>query len=112
MSTISVINSANCEGCDQHMFGFRYQKSETIRKIQTNQLNYQIEGDTATGVLVHDQVRVDKDSQKYVKEFPFLLVNKWTQNRFEKIDGVIGLSKTYISEDGNNSVPSLLESLY
>jgi hypothetical protein len=47
-----------------------------------------------------------------IKDFPFLLAGKWTQNRFEKLDGLIGLSKSYYSTKGENSAPTFLDSLY
>ena len=47
-----------------------------------------------------------------MKEFPFLLVNYWTQSVFENVEGVIGLSKSYFSVDGNNSGPALLNALF
>lgn len=54
----------------------------------------------AKGVLVYDDVRLDKDAEQYVHEFPFLLVNTWEQNSFQKVDGIIGLSRSYYSADG------------
>lgn len=67
---------------------------------------------TAKGVLVYDDVRMQKDSGDIVKEFPFMLVNYWTQTTIENVEGVIGLSKSYFTVDGNNSGPALLDALF
>jgi len=83
-----------------------------VRKITESKVEYQIEGDTASGVLVHDSIRLQRDSDNVVKEFPFILVNQWTQNRFEKVDGVMGLTKSYVSTTGDNSGSTLLEALF
>tara|TARA_B110000285_G_C14950482_1_gene526531 strand:- start:201 stop:380 length:180 start_codon:yes stop_codon:yes gene_type:complete len=39
-------------------------------------------------------------------------VNYWTQSIFENIDGVIGLSKSFYSLDGNDSGSSFMSSLF
>lgn len=51
-------------------------------------------------------------SEFKIKQFPFLLVNEWQQSPFEKVDGVIGLSREYITVNGNNSGSQLLDALY
>jgi hypothetical protein len=72
-----------------------------------------VEGETAKGVLVSDNFRLVKDDDStMVKEFPFLLVNYWTQSQFEKVEGVIGLSKTYFSLTGERSGPEFLEQMF
>ena len=82
-----------------------------MRRITSKKVEYSIEGEKAKGVLVHDSIRLHKDSHE-LKEFPFLLINSWTENRFERVDGVIGLSRSYYSTDGSNSGPALLDALY
>ena len=37
---------------------------------------------SAKGVLVYDDVKLDKDSDEAIREFPFLLISKWEQNAF------------------------------
>ena len=76
-SPVSVVNSPNCEGCDQSSFGFEYQKSHSIRKIHDQMVDIKIEGQKASGVLVHDDLYFD---ESHIKEFPFLLINAWDQN--------------------------------
>jgi len=66
----------------------------------------------AKGVLVYDDVKLDKDAEQSIHEFPFLLVNSWEQNNFQKVDGIIGLSRSYFTADGQNSGPALLSALY
>ena len=40
------------------------------------------------------------------------MVNHWKQNQFEHVDGMIGLSKSYYTLDGENSGSAFLEGLY
>ena len=113
MSTVSMINSSNCQGCSKvDGEGFEYQKSYTIRKVNDAKATVKIENESAKGVLVHDNVRLQPEDETFIKEFPFLLVNYWTQSVFENVDGVIGLSKSYFDVNGNNSGPALLNALY
>lgn len=64
-------------------------------------------------MLVSDNFWINKDDQTTeVKEFPFLLVNEWSQNKYETSQGVIGLSKTYYSDNGQSSGPSFINFLY
>lgn len=111
---ISIINSANCLGCDRsENKGFEYQRSHSIKKISEKILEVSIAHKTkAQGILVYDDVKLTKDSDQMIHEFPFLLVNKWNQTTFEKDDGIIGLSRTYWTIDGHNSGSTLLNSLY
>jgi len=72
-----------------------------------------IEGEEAKGVLVSDDIRLEKGvDAPAIKEFPFLLVNQWTQSQFEKTDGVIGLSKTYYSANAQQSSSQLLTQMF
>lgn len=60
-----------------------------------------------------DDVRLEQGvDAPVIKEFPFMLVNAWTQSQFEKTDGVIGLSKTYFSANGQQSGPQLLTQMF
>ena len=59
---------------------------------------------------MHDQIRIANENSS-IKEFPFLLVSDWNQTRFEEVDGVIGLSKTFITTNGTSSGPKLLDGL-
>ena len=76
---ISVINSANCQGCDhRENKGFEYQKSHSIRKISEKIITYSIsEEQDAKGILVSDNIKMNKETDKELKEIPFLLINKW-----------------------------------
>lgn len=76
---ISLINSANCQGCDHtENKGFEYQRSHTVRKISEKIITYSIqEGQDAKGVLVSDNIKMNKDADTELKEVPFLLINKW-----------------------------------
>ena len=112
MSTVSLINSSNCQGCTEGATGFEYQRSYTIRKVNDEKAEVKIGDEIAKGVLVYDDLKTEKGSADTIKEFPFLLVNNWTQSVFENVDGVIGLSKSYFTVDGNNSGPALLNSLF
>lgn len=116
MTPVSMVNSWNCLGCNddnEEGKGFQYQKSTSIRKISTQKVSFDIEGATAKGVLVSDTFWVNKDDESTsVKEFPFILVNEWTQTRFETTQAVIGLSKTYYAANGESSGPSFLNFLY
>ena len=76
-SPISVINTANCDGCDPSMTGFEYQRSHTIKKISDDKIDIKIEGADARGVLVYDDLWFSHDSEMKVPQFPFLLVNTW-----------------------------------
>lgn len=116
MTPISLINSFNCAGCNtdnEEGRGFYYQRSTTIRKISDQKVNFQIEGGVAKGVLVSDDIYLDKDDDKSaVKEFPFLLVNQWEQNKFETTQGILGLSKTFYKQSGESTGPAFLNFLY
>ena len=111
-ATISLINSSNCQGCKRKNGGFEYQRSYTIRKINDAQSTVKINDEEAKGVLAHDDLKLEKDGLQTIREFPFVLVNYWTQSIFENIDGVIGLSKSYYSLDGNDSGSSFMSSLF
>ena len=112
MVTLSMINSFNCLGCRQTSLGkgYEYQKSYSIRKVSDQKIKFPIEGKTAKGVLVSDDIWVDKnDDSTKVKEFPFLLISEWDESDFyQTTQGVIGLSKTYYGPDGSSSGPSFL----
>lgn len=105
-----MINSRDCTGCAQPT-GFDFMKSFSIRKIVDKHLRYLIGGYLAQGVLVQDDLLVASASYA-IKQFPFLLVNEWQQGVFERVDGVIGLSRDYISTNGSNSGSQFLDSLY
>ncbi len=79
MSLATVITSQNCEGCRRSggNTGFAYQDSTTIRKLDSQKLEYSLEGATAKGVWVRDDLRLTPDADEYVREFPFLLANEW-----------------------------------
>lgn len=63
--------------------------------------------------MVSDDFWINPDEEKTcVKEFPFLLVNQWTQTKFETTQGVIGLSKTYYGTTGQSSGPNFINFLY
>ena len=73
-------------------------------------VNITIEGEKASGVLVYDDLFF---GESQVKEFPFLLINAWDQNKFQQVDGYVGLSRSYWSTDGfAESSSSFLEALY
>jgi hypothetical protein len=116
MTPISLIDSFNCEGCNtdnEEGKGFYYQKSYSIRKISDQKVNFHIEGQVAKGVLVSDDIWLDKESDdSRIKEFPFLLVNQWEQNKFETTQGVLGLSKTFYKQSGESTGPAFLNFLY
>jgi len=78
MSTVSLIDSSNCQGCTEGSTGFEYQRSYTIRKVNDEKAEVKIGNESAKGVLVYDDVRTEKAGTDVVKEFPFLLVNYWT----------------------------------
>lgn len=42
MSTISLINSSNCQGCVEGSTGFEYQRSYTIRKVNDQKTEVKI----------------------------------------------------------------------
>jgi len=112
MTPLSVMNSANCEGC-LDVDGFTYQRSYTIRKVSDEKLKFNIEGEEVNGVLVSDNVRLEKGNDDLqVKEFPFLLVNSWKQSESQNVNGVIGLSKSHYTSTGERSGPEFLESLF
>ena len=73
-SPVSVVNSQNCDGCDESSYGYEYQSSHSIRKIHDKMVNLNIEGEKASGVLVYDDLFF---GESQVKEFPFLLINAW-----------------------------------
>jgi hypothetical protein len=113
MTPISLINSQNCEGCNDQTEGFEYQNSYSIRRITDEKITFQVEGEEVKGVLVSDNVNLDNTPDSpTVKSFPFLLVNSWPQNTFELVDGVIGLSKTFYGTNGQKSGPEFLTSLF
>lgn len=109
-STVSVINSNDCDGCKTS--GFDYLSSFSIHKVLAKHIQYLIGGSMAEGVLVQDDLKLDKDSGFTARQFPFLLANEWKQSVFEKVDGVIGLSRQYLTADGSNSGSALLDALY
>lgn len=74
-SPISIINTENCAGCDPNMDGFEYQRSHTIRKINDKTINVKIEGESAQGKLVYDDLWLSVENEIKVPQFPFLLVN-------------------------------------
>lgn len=111
VSTLSVVNTQGCDGC-KYDSGFDYQASSTVKKIVDRKMHYMIEGEVAEGVIVEDNVRLHPDEHIAVKEFPFLLVNKWKQTTWERIDGIVGLSRSYVSTEGKSSGSAFLESLY
>jgi hypothetical protein len=47
-----------------------------------------------------------------IKGFPFLLANKWSDDTLQQVDGVIGLSRSFITTDGQNSNSAFLDALY
>lgn len=116
MTPISLVNSWNCLGCNvdnEEGKGFRYQKSVSVRKISDQKVEFAVEDAIAKGVLVSDTFWLSRgDSSPAVKEFPFLLVNEWTQTKYETTQGVIGLSKTYFGQNGQSSGPAFLNFLY
>lgn len=77
VSTLSVINTQECDGCKSFGAGYDYQASSTVKKVVDRKMQYAIEGEVAEGVIVEDNVRLRPDEKIAVKEFPFLLVNKW-----------------------------------
>jgi len=110
-STITVINSKNCQGCQSHT-GFDFSNSFSIHKVLDKHVKYEIGGESAEGLLVMDDMKFSENSNYTLKQFPFLLVNKWQQSVFEKVDGIMGLSRQYITTNGHNSGSQLLDSLY
>lgn len=87
-------------------------KSFSIRKVVDKHLRYLVGGYLAQGVLVQDDLKVSKNSSYTIKQFPFLLVNEWQQGVFERVDGVLGLSRDFISTNGSNSGSQFLDSLF
>lgn len=109
-ATTSVINAKDCQGCTTA--GFDFVQSFSIHKVLAKHISYHIGGYIAQGVLVQDDLKLDTKSNFSLKQFPFLLVNEWQQSPFEKVDGVIGLSRQYLTVDGNNSGSQLVDTLY
>lgn len=110
LSTSSVINAKDCVGCESE--GYDFMKSLSIHKVLAKHISYHIGGYAAGGVLAQDDLKLDRESNLTVKQFPFLLVNEWQQSPFETVDGVIGLSREFLSTNGNNSGSQLLDVLY
>lgn len=106
-----MINSKDCEGCKENT-GFDFVQSFSIHKVLPKHIRYLIGGFMASGVLVQDDLKLTRDSTFTARQFPFLLVSEWQQNVFEQVDGVIGLSRQYITTDGTNSGSQLLDALY
>ena len=111
MSTISVINSRDCTGCLRNT-GFNFMDSFSLRKIIDKHMRYLIGGYIAQGILAQDDLKPFQDNNFTMRQFPFLLVNEWQQSPFEKVDGVIGLSRDYVTAEGDNSGSQFLNTLY
>jgi hypothetical protein len=60
-------------------------------------ISVSLEATEAEGVLVYDDLLF---GEQHIKQYPFLLVKSWQQSKFQQVDGVIGLSKTYWSTEG------------
>ena len=79
MTPLSLINSANCQGCSTSSDGYEYQRSYTIRKISDEKVELFLEGVKVKGVLVSDNFWLDKENDDtIIKEYPFMLVNYWS----------------------------------
>ena len=61
VSTLSVINSQECDGCKTYGSGYDYQASSSIKKVVDRKMHYTIEGEVAEGVIVEDNVRLQPD---------------------------------------------------
>lgn len=87
MNPLTLVNSFTCDGCNfdsNGVKGFKYTESTTIRKVSDIKINYQTENEVAKGVLVSDTFRINKDDESTtLKEYPFLLVSEWQQDKFE-----------------------------
>jgi len=110
VATLSLVNSQSCENCKKN--GFQYWDSLTIRKLVDHKMTFKLEKSTAEGQIVEDNLRLRADSESVIKQFPFLLVNKWSPSDVQEVDGVIGLSRSYVSTDGQGSGSAFLEALY
>lgn len=71
-----------------------------------------MESYSAEGVIVEDNVRLYPNASSIVKQFPFLLVSKWSEDPLAQVDGVIGLSRSFVTTDGQNSNSAFVESLF
>lgn len=111
MVPMSVFSSYDCDGCLND--GYDYRDSTSIRKISDDKISFQIENAKAKGILVYDDIKLEKGEDKpFVKQFPFMLTNQITNGTIEHIDGLIGLSKSYFMLNGQYRGSAFLNSLY
>jgi hypothetical protein len=50
--------------------------------MSNQKIDYKIEESSVNGVLVYDNVSMFKESPMHIREFPFLLVNEWNEDKF------------------------------
>lgn len=116
VNPLTLLNSDTCQGCNTDsdgVKGFKYDASETVRKVSDIKVTYTTEGEQAKGALISDTVQLFKDDNStFIKEYPFMLISEWTQDKYEQTQGVVGLSRTYYSTNGLSSGPTFLNSLF
>lgn len=78
VATLSLVNSDGCESCTYSGAGYEYWDSESIHRLVDKKQAFHLEGYSAEGVIVEDDVRLSFNATSAIKQFPFLLVSKWS----------------------------------
>jgi len=65
VSLASVIAAQNCQGCQRNggNTGFKYQDSNTVRKVASQKVEYELAGTVAKGIWVRDDLRLTADEE-------------------------------------------------